>query len=185
MVSIREILQGALTRFLPTAGGGALAILLAFDGRNVAGIHVTGWLLLAAMLMCETVGFASLLWRVRFRLERGAAVTGRRSVIAGALGIVGLFAGSVFAQGAGLRFALLLASAAGAAAGSLVYWPWLRRRVSESEIQAWEGVDVAMLGAGRPTVRPSPTSHREPLRSATVLPNDSLHLPSEGDDGAR
>ena len=162
MVPVRDILRGAFTRFLPAAGGGAFAILLAFDGRNVAAIQPGGWALFAGLMLAETGGFATLLWRLRFRLEGKAAVAGRRSVVAGALGIVGLFVESIFAQGAAPGWALLLGVAAGAGAGVLTYWPWIRRRVSESELAAWEGVDVEALAG--PLAPPAPASARQLLR---------------------
>ena len=116
MVTVREILRGAVTRFLPTAGLGALAILLAFDGRHVAAIRPAGWALMVALLLAETCGFTALLWRARYRLEDKAQVAGRRSALAGALGIVGLFVGSIASQGTGLQWAMLLAAGSGAAA---------------------------------------------------------------------
>jgi len=145
MVTVREVLRGAVTRFLPTAGFGALAILLAFDGRNVSAIRPAGWVLLVGLLLAETTGFAVLLWRARYRLEEKADVAGRRSVIAGALGIVGLFAGSILSQGAGLVWPVVLGAASGALAGALTFWPWMRRPVSEQELEAWEAVDVSAL----------------------------------------
>ena len=162
MVTVREILRGAFTRFLPAAGGGALAILLAFDGRNVAAIQPAGWALFAGLLLAQTVGFATLLWRLRFRLEVTAGVAGRRSVVAGALGIVGLFVESIFAQGASTGSAILMGVAAGAGAGVLTFWPWMRRRVSASELAEWEGVDVEALAG--PLAPPVSASARQPLR---------------------
>jgi hypothetical protein len=165
MVTVREILRGAVTRFLPTAGLGALALLLAFDGRHVAAIRPAGWALLAGMLVAETVGFSALLVRARFRLEVRAGITGRRSVIAGALGIVGLLLGSIFSQGAGIAWAGLLATGCGAIAGAATYWPWMRRRVSAQELELWEAVDVTALGA------PSPPQRVQVAKETVRVPN--------------
>jgi hypothetical protein len=153
MITIREIVRGAVTRFLPTAGTGALAILLAFDGRNVSAIRPAGWALLAGLLLAETTGFAALLWRTRYRLEGKADVAGRRSVVAGALGIVGLFVGSILSQGAAPVWPLLLGAASGALAGAITFWPWMRRPVSEQELEAWEAVDVAALPGPPPAAQ--------------------------------
>jgi membrane associated rhomboid family serine protease len=168
MVTVREILRGAVTRFLPTAGGGALAILLAFDGRHVAAIQPAGWALLAGMLLAETFGFATVLWRARYRLEVKADVSGRRSVVAGALGIVGLFVSAILSQGSGLAWAELLAAASGAVAGAATYWPWMRSRVSERELEAWEGVDVAALAAS------SPPPHAPTTKEVARVPRRDL-----------
>lgn len=117
---------------------------------GVAAIRPSGWALLAGLLLAETLGFTAVLWRARYRLEAAADVAGRRSTIAGALGIVGLFVGSVFSQGAGLAWPLLMGGASGALAGTLTFWPWMRRRVDARELEAWEAVDVATLSAPSP-----------------------------------
>ena len=165
MVTVREILRGGISRFLPTAGAGAFAILLAFDGRHIAAIQPAGWVLLGGLLLAETTGFMSVLWQTRYRLEAQAEVGGRRSVIAGALGIVGLFAGSIFSQGFGLAWATLLAAASGAIAAGVTFWPWMRRRVSEQELAAWEAVDVAALQASGSIPHSSASEHAAPVRA--------------------
>jgi hypothetical protein len=155
MVSVREILRGAVTRFVPTVAAGAVAILLAFDGQNVRHVPASGWLLIGALLLAETVGFVSLLSWSRYRLDARANVGGRRSVIAGLFGIVGLFAASTVSQGASIPWALTIALGAGAIAGSTMYWPWLRRRLSEKELAAWENVPLSALGESQPVIEPA------------------------------
>jgi hypothetical protein len=160
MVTLRTILRGAVTRFLPTAALGSVAILLAFDGKNVAAIRPAGWALMAGLLLAETAGFATFVARMRYRLETSADVEGRRSVIAGALGIVGLFVGSIFAQGAGVPWALLIALISGAFAGGVTYLPWVRRAMSAQELKSWEAVDVDALTASEPENGPLAPSRR-------------------------
>lgn len=163
MVTLRTILRGAVTRFLPTATVGSVAILLAFDGKNVAAIQPAGWALMAGLLLAETAGFAILLARMRYRLETTAEVGGRRSVIAGALGIVGLFVGSILVQGAGIPWALLIALISGAFAGGVTYLPWFQRAMCAQELESWEAVDVNALTAGEPENGPLALSPRQHL----------------------
>src|SRR4051812_32833355 len=88
MVTIREVLRGAMLRVLPAAVAVAVALRLTMEPVHGSVDLLSGALLLPATAgaLGLAVGYAAALASMRRRLRADAAVAGRRAVVSGAVG---------------------------------------------------------------------------------------------------
>ncbi|MBK9548738.1 MAG: hypothetical protein IPO52_06450 [Gemmatimonadetes bacterium] len=82
MISLRTILRGVLTRFLPAF---ILATAIMYGLASLADRINVGLLGLATLYALMTLGYTAALVALRYRLRADADVAGRRSVVAGLL----------------------------------------------------------------------------------------------------
>jgi|SRR5450759_78182 len=145
MISIREMVRGAFGRFLPTATGLLAALLFIPVVSNPHDFSPIAALLLGGEIIGMTLGFLGALAVMRPNLDTSANVAGRRPIVAAVAAVVGLMALSTVVQGIGLARITAAALSVGALSGFAMFWPWLRRRMSERELLAAEKVDVETL----------------------------------------
>jgi hypothetical protein len=82
MISLRTILLGTLTRFLPAL---ILGTALLYGMARLADQVSVGWTGLGIAYAKAVVGYTGALIALRYRLRADASVAGRRSVVAGLL----------------------------------------------------------------------------------------------------
>ena len=145
MVSMREIVRSSFGRFLPTASGLVAALLFIPVVTNPHDFSQLSGLLLAGEVIAMTTGFLGALSVMRPNLDASATVTGRRSAIAAIAAVIALLALSTVVQGVGLWRVIAASVSVGALSGFAMFWPWLRRRISEKELRATEQADVETL----------------------------------------
>lgn len=159
MITVRDIIRGALGRFYPGAVVGALATSLAIGPPSyLASIwpRLIGGTLIAAGL--GAVGFALALAAIRRRLRVDADVAGRKSAVAGFVAAGAAFSLLAFNSSflvmtvslfgfssAYVVRTIAIPIIAGFAATLAVYFPWLSgspERISDAEVERQE------LGSG-------------------------------------
>lgn len=125
MISIREIVRGALTRVAPAGAGLMAAMLLLPMLDGASGLSPYAPLIAAWEVASITVGYAVVLLGFRRRLHPSAEVAGRRAIVVGLTSPLALVVASVFAQGAG-RAEIAAVSAAVSGLVTLgMFFPWL------------------------------------------------------------
>ncbi len=146
MISMRDLVRGAFRRFLPAAAGLLAALLFIPVVSDPNGFSAISAFVLGVEIIGMTLGFFGALSVMRTRLDPSASVAGRRPIVAAIASVVGLMALSTVVQGLGLARISAAALSVGALSGFGLFWPWLRRRVSEKELLASEQVSVEALG---------------------------------------
>lgn len=146
MISLREIARGAFGRFLPSAAGLTAALMFIPVVTSPSDFSSGSALLIGAEMIGMALGFFGALCVMRGRLDSTANVTGRRSVVAAVASVVGLLALSTVVQGLGFTRVGAAALSVGALSAFALFWPWMRRGVSEKELRIAEEIDVEALG---------------------------------------
>ena len=134
MLSARDILRGALTRFLPAWLAAVTFTLAVVDGQSPFTLTSTQLLLFSFCCLASLAGYTGSLVAMRRRLRSDAAVDGRKSFVAGVCSVGALII--VFALPHGLRgYATVVATyfATSAAVTLVLYAPWLRTKAGASE----------------------------------------------------
>ena len=125
MISFREIIGGALTRFVPGAVlGQAAMIAFLLIGEPPLVLGDLG--ILAAFTGLMATGYAAILSAARRRLRSDANVTGRRAFITGVAAGAFHFGFAALVGTLTVNDGLLLGVAAGAGAATLMFFPWIR-----------------------------------------------------------
>ena len=145
MLRIREIATATLFRFLPAVAVGTVAYI-ALPPSHIADLPIGYWLVVAKVLVEQSIGFGMTLLLYRRRLGPDAAVNGTRTVLVGALGtallaLCGTFAGFIPYSASWVVFTLT-----GAVAAAVMYWPWLSRPV-ERQLAARNVIEIDALSA--------------------------------------
>ncbi|MDE3054620.1 MAG: hypothetical protein KGL38_02235 [Gemmatimonadota bacterium] len=125
MISIREIVRGALTRVAPAVAAFMGAVFLTrfieYPGSGYAWALVP----LATEALAAAVGYAAVLTAFRPRLHPSANVAGRRGLLVGLYTPLGILIASFFTEGVGLaRVATVTAAVSGLITLGL-FFPWL------------------------------------------------------------
>ncbi|MDZ4258654.1 MAG: hypothetical protein U0974_07670 [Gemmatimonadales bacterium] len=123
MISLRTIVRGVLTRFLPAFLLGT-AIMYGIASR--ADRLVVGLLGLATVFALVTLGYAAALIAMRFRLRADANVAGRRSVVAGLLAPAAYLGGLMLLAPRGTLTFFGACVVIGAALATGMFFPWLK-----------------------------------------------------------
>jgi hypothetical protein len=123
MISLRTVLRGTLTRFLPALIVGT-AIL--YGLARLADRLSVGWLNVAVIYACVTIGYTAALVALRYRLRADADVAGRRSVVAGLLVPAAYLGGMVLLAPQGRLAENAAAIAIGVALALGMFFPWLK-----------------------------------------------------------
>lgn len=123
MISLRTILRGTLTRFVPAfILGTAIFYVLVSLGDPVS----VGWLNLGVAYALVTVGYTAALAALRDRLRADADVAGRRSAVAGLLVPAAYLSGLVVLASQSQLSQDLLAVLIGAGLAIGMFFPWLK-----------------------------------------------------------
>jgi hypothetical protein len=125
MNAIRDVIVGALTRFLPAAVLGFASIVVLFDLVGGTPVSMLQYPLIA-WASALTAGFGAGVLAIRSRLRSDADVRGRRSLVAGFCSAGALAAVGLLAQGFTLGAELVLGLGLGSAVGVGMYFPWIR-----------------------------------------------------------
>lgn len=149
MISTREIVRAGTHRFLPSAAGLIAALMFAPVIMEPSGYTIYSLITFLVELAGMTGGFVGALVVMHNRLDRSANVLGRRTVIAAVLSVVAMLALPFFIQGFSMVRIILATAGFGALSGFAMYWPWMRRDVSERELRAIENVDVEALAEAK------------------------------------
>ncbi len=128
MISIREIVRGALTRVLPASAGLMAAMLLLPMLGGASGLSPYAPLIAAWEVTSLTVGYAVVLLGFRRRIHPSADVTGRRAIVVGLTSPLALLVASAFAQGAGRAEIAAVSAAVGGLITLGMFFPWLTPR---------------------------------------------------------
>ncbi len=114
MISITEIRQAVLRRFVPTISVllGGIMFMIAF--REPGGLHWQGLAVAGLEVVAMTIGYASGMSILRRWVASGVRIDGWRSVLAGVMAPIGLGAISAFTQGATISSIAVLSVGAGA-----------------------------------------------------------------------
>jgi hypothetical protein len=139
------MVRGAFGRFLPSATGLTAALLFIPVVSDPSGFSAGSALIFGVEMIGITLGFFGALCVMRGRLDSAANVAGRRSAVAAVASVVGLLALSTVVQGLGFARVCAAALSVGGLSAFALFWPWLRREVSEKELRISEEVDVEAL----------------------------------------
>jgi hypothetical protein len=123
MISLRTIVLGTLSRFLPALLVGTAVL---FTVASMLDRVTVGWVGLAASYAWLTLGYTGALIALRYRLRADADVTGRRSVVAGLLAPAAYVSGMVL-LGPQTTVGFTLASVmVGMVLALGMFFPWLK-----------------------------------------------------------
>ena len=144
MITLREILRGSLTRFLP---GIALGVGILYGLARLNDRVTVGWLNLTLFFGVLTLSYLGALMAIRMRLRADAGVAGRRSFVAGILSPAAFLCGLVLFQprtGTGLY---TMAVCLGLVLGFGMFFPWLKPAASPAltDAEARALIDAAAL----------------------------------------
>lgn len=130
MVAGKEIVRGALLRFVPTVlvVMGLIALTGVIVGRG--GVSVAGAAMGAVEIAGLTVGYVAALLAIGKRLRDDASVGGRRANVAALGSILALVATSMVVQGVSPLRAFGLSALAGGAVTVALFAPWIGRRAA-------------------------------------------------------
>ena len=145
MISVREIVRAAFRRFLPAATALLAALLFIPVVSNPGEFKPVAGLVLGVEIIGMTLGFLGALAVMRQRLDSSANVAGRRTIVAAVASVVGLLALSTVVQGIGIVRITAASVSVGALSGFAMFWPWLRREISEKELLTSEQADIEAL----------------------------------------
>ena len=123
MISLRTILRGTLTRFIP---GFILGTAIFYGLVSLTDRVSVGWLNLAVAYALVTVGYTAALAALRYRLRADADVAGRRSSVAGLLVPAAYVSGLVVLASQSLLSQNVLAVVIGAVLAVGMFFPWLK-----------------------------------------------------------
>jgi len=123
MISLRTILRGTLTRFVPAL---ILGTAILYGLARLADRLSVGWLNLALVYAFVTIGYTAALVALRYRLRADADVAGRRSVVAGLLVPAAYLGGMVLLAPQGQLAENAAAIAIGAVLAVGMFFPWLK-----------------------------------------------------------
>ena len=152
MPAIREVLRATLLRFLPTTVVGSFALIFFMAGADLRSVSAGTYIELAVLLVAVAAGFGAGLTALRSRLRADAQLDGRRSVIAGMLGIVGLVA-AMRGLPMGSSSPHRLARSIGAMSAVLMFLPWVQSRDRITPGVPPLDAARAHAGAGEPAPR--------------------------------
>ena len=142
MVTFREIVKGAISRFLPGAVVGQAAMIAFLLIGEPSGLALRDLPILAGFTALMTIGHAGALGVMRRMMRDDADVSGRRALIAGLA--AGAFhfgiaaAVSTFTENQGFALAVF----SGAAAATAMFFPWIRAQRPEAEFAPSIPADV-------------------------------------------
>ena len=145
MISLREITRAGTHRFLPSAAGLIAALMFVPVIMEPSGYTIHSFITFLVELAGMTGGFLGALAVMHNRLDRSANVLGRRTVIAAVLSVVAIFALPFFIQGFSMVRIIAATASFGALSGFAMYWPWMRRDISERELLKIENADLEAL----------------------------------------
>ena len=123
MISLRTILWGTLTRFIPAL---ILGTAILYGLARLADRASVGWLNIAIAYALLTVGYTAALAALRYRLRADADIAGRRSVVAGLLVPAAYLGGLVLLAPQGQLALNATAIAIGAVLAVGMFFPWLK-----------------------------------------------------------
>ena len=123
MISLRTILRGVLTRFLPAF---ILATAIMYGLASLADRISVGLLGLVTLYALMTLGYTAALVALRYRLRADADVAGRRSVVAGLLAPAAYLGGLVLIAPHGALAYNAACVAIGAVLAIGMFFPWLK-----------------------------------------------------------
>jgi hypothetical protein len=133
MLTLGQVVRATLLRFFPAAGTGLLALTALLVPGSPSDMPLSGWLYMTGILGVQTLGFMLTLLGYRHRLDASAEVTGKRSVVVGALSSALLLTVATGGQGFLPQWGLWVAATlTGTGAAAMMYWPWLNR-IGQSE----------------------------------------------------
>jgi hypothetical protein len=123
MISLRTILLGTLTRFLPAL---ILGTALLYGMARLADQVSVGWTGLGIAYAMAVVGYAGALIALRYRLRADASVAGRRSVVAGLLVPAAYLSGIVLLRPTSTPGLYATGLVVGALLAVGMFFPWLK-----------------------------------------------------------
>jgi hypothetical protein len=158
VISLRTILRGTLTRFIPAV---ILGTAILYGLARLADSLSVGWLNISIAYALLTIGYTAALAALRYRLRADADVAGRRSVVAGLLVPAAYLGGLVLLAPKGLLALNATAIAIGAVLAVGMFFPWLKSApvpaLTDQEAKHLleeSRSDFGGLGSARATVRP-------------------------------
>jgi hypothetical protein len=123
MISLRTILLGTLTRFLPAL---ILGTALLYGMARLADQVSVGWTGLGIAYAMAVVGYTGALIALRYRLRADASVAGRRSVVAGLLVPAAYLSGIVLLRPTSTPGLYATGLVVGALLAVGMFFPWLK-----------------------------------------------------------
>ena len=123
MISLRIILLGTLTRFLPAL---IVGTALLYTAVSMLDRVTVGWTYLSVTYAWLTLGYTIALLALRYRLRADADVAGRRSVVAGLLAPAAYLCGVVLLTPDTPRGFDMAGLLIGAVLAIGMFFPWLK-----------------------------------------------------------
>lgn len=126
MPSGRDIFRAALMRFLPSAIGtllGLLVVVEAVHARDgLASLRHVSWFVFIVEAAAMTAGYTALLLAMRMQSRTEVVITGRRSFAAACLAVVLLSVASIFMQGSRMLGIVSISAVVGALSALVTSW---------------------------------------------------------------
>lgn len=125
MVSLRDVVRGITTRFLPSCALGLVA-LTALLRISLGGPFTVGWSKILPQIVVLSAGYGAVLLLVRYRLRADADVAGRRSIVAGLVSPAALLCALVFIHPRSVVGFSVLSLVLGGAIAIAMFFAWLK-----------------------------------------------------------
>lgn len=125
MISLRDVLRGATTRYLPSCLVGLVA-LLALLRLILGGPMNVGWTNILPQMVVLAAGYVTTLILMRYRLRADADVAGTRSIVAGLVTPAALLCSLIFIRPTSAISFSALSLVLGGTMALLMFFPWLK-----------------------------------------------------------